>query len=67
MLPHSLKRLLRKYNGELGVIGMGIGFEATKLDIDNGDSRISFNCDWLETPLIWIDDWGWIAIDRGMA
>lgn len=67
VLPHSLKRLLRKYNGEFGVIGIGIGFEATKLDTGNGGSSICFNWGWFEAPLIWVGDWGWIAIDRGMA
>lgn len=67
VLPHSLKRLLRKYNGEFGLIGMGGGFEATKLDTGIGGSHVCFNWDWSEAPLIWVDDWGWIAIDRGMA
>lgn len=68
VLPHNLKRLLRKYNGELGVSGMGEVGKATKFGVDNDGSRISFNWGCLEVPVVCADGcWDWFAIDRDTA
>ena len=70
VLPHSLKRLLRKYNGVHGgmVTGAGWSSGAGGLDdIGNGGSSICFNlgCS-AAAPLLWTG-WCLIAIDRGTA
>lgn len=70
VLPHSLKRLLRRYNGEFGAIvtGRELLVKATRVGKGRGGSSTSFS--WSgssEGRRYSIGGWGWIAMDRGIA
>ena len=65
MLPHSLKRLLRKYNcvllGKVARVG-DIG--AKRFAVDLCGSIICFNCRCVGIRLLGDDCWDWLATDR---